>query len=444
MGTSVKLGMFTVIATCLVVLATVLWLLRRRDGKNRTIVLVLGEFGRSPRMQYHAHSLSALGPVDVVAYPGNAPHPVVRENDLIRIHSLRPVLVRYPRKLFLLVAPIKVLMQILQLFFTLLWLPRPNRILVQNPPAIPSLLVAVLVCRIRGCQMAIDWHNFGYTILALNRPKTGPIVRFATVYERVLGQMADINLCVTDAMRKWLDENWQIEATVLHDRPPRFVFHNPEEAVKRQVLRELDQLLGGPNFCDAEGKLVADPPRLMVSSTSWTADEDFNILLEAAEVLDRVAGLPKLVVVITGKGDLRAQFEQKAAQLKAAGKLQNIQLCCVWLKAEHYPVLLSCAQLGLSLHFSSSGLDLPMKVVDMFGAGIPVCQVRFECVAELVTNGQTGLLFNDAAELGKQLTMLLAGGDIAQLDQMKANVLAAMRDRDWVSNWDQNAKPLFL
>ena len=143
-------------AAVLVVLISVLWLLRRSDGTNRTVVLVLGEFGRSPRMQYHAHSLSSLGPVDVVAYPGNAPHPVVRENKKISIHSLRPILVRYPRKLFLLVAPVKVLMQILQLFFTLLWLPRPNRILVQNPPAIPSLLVAVLVCRIRGCELAID------------------------------------------------------------------------------------------------------------------------------------------------------------------------------------------------------------------------------------------------------------------------------------------------
>ena len=70
-------------------------------------------------------------------------------------------------------------------------------------------------------------------------------------------------------------------------------------------------------------------------------------------------------------------------------------------------------------------------------------QVRFACVAELVTDGKTGLLFKDAAELTQQLAMLLAEGDISQLKAMKKNVLAEMSDRDWVTNWNQNAKPLF-
>ena len=83
------------------------------------------------------------------------------------------------------------------------------------------------------------------------------------------------------------------------------------------------------------------------------------------------------------------RYQAKIAQLR----FQKCRIVTVWLEAGDYPVLLGCCDLGVSLHYSSSGLDLPMKVLDMFGAGMPVCAVNFACLDELVQHGVNGLTF---------------------------------------------------
>jgi len=100
-------------------------------------VVVLGDVGRSPRMQYHTASLASLPDtsVSLIGYAGERCIDAVERSPSVRQFLLGSPFARLPRALFLLWAPLKVLHQVLQLLWTLLVvIPQPSAILVQNPP----------------------------------------------------------------------------------------------------------------------------------------------------------------------------------------------------------------------------------------------------------------------------------------------------------------------
>uniref|UniRef100_A0A2P2M0F7 Chitobiosyldiphosphodolichol beta-mannosyltransferase n=2 Tax=Rhizophora mucronata TaxID=61149 RepID=A0A2P2M0F7_RHIMU len=115
----------------------------------------------------------------------------------------------------------------------------------------------------------------------------------------------------------------------------------------------------------------------------------------------------------------------------------------MWLSAEDYPLLLGSADLGVCLHTSSSGLDLPMKVVDMFGCGLPVCAVAYSCIKELVKVDTNGLLFSSSSELADELVMLFKGfpDGCGALNSLKTNALEMGSSR-WSTEWEEHAKPV--
>ena len=85
---------------------------------------------------------------------------------------------------------------------------------------------------------------------------------------------------------------------------------------------------------------------------------------------------PILHLIITGKGPEK-EFYTKIIQEKEKNWLY-IKIETIWLSNKDYPLLLGCADLGICLHYSSSGLDLPMKIVDMFGVGLPVFAINYQ------------------------------------------------------------------
>lgn len=132
----------------------------------------------------------------------------------------------------------------------------------------------------------------------------------------------------------------------------------------------------------AEGvcELRRDRPALLVSSTSWTPDEDFSILLEALRRFDsRTASgasptLPLVMVVVTGKGPDKAKYVERMR----AARMTRVAVCTAWLEPQDYPVLLGSADLGICLHTSTSGENC-----FFVAGGCVACWLAFVCVFSL-------------------------------------------------------------
>lgn len=396
-------------------------------------VVVLGDVGRSPRMQYHALSIANHGgTVDLVGYVESEINPDVRGHRLINVVPLVPSPFQTGnRLLFLLYGPLKVLWQFQTLYHALGYRTKAARwMLVQNPPSIPTLAVAQLICFFRNTRLIVDWHNFGYSILALRLGPHHPFVKLSESYEGFLAKGANAHFAVTNAMCRVLHEKWGLDALPLHDRPTE-LFQPLSDEQKISFLKTR------PELKDQKVDLQARSWRLIVSSTSWTPDEDFSTLLDAlvryATARKDDDKLPNLWVVITGKGPQQEYYKSRIRQLVHEGKLENIIINTAFLPIADYARLLGSADLGVCLHKSSSGVDLPMKVVDMFGTGLPVVGIKFPAWSELVKEGENGLGFEDAKGLA-QILRDLFGGDGRLLEQLRRG---AMREceRRWDDEW---------
>ncbi|TYI02117.1 hypothetical protein ES332_A11G248700v1 [Gossypium tomentosum] len=447
--------------------------------RGRACVVVLGDLGRSPRMQYHALSLAR----QVLQHPWTWTLLLMEIQWQKYSHSLPKIL--YP--LMLLLKPI--IQLVILLWFLCFKVPPPDAFIVQNPPSVPTLVAVKWASSLRKSAFIVDWHNFGYTLLGLSVGRSSPFVSIYHWFEKHYGQMANGSLCVTRAMQHELAQNWGIRATVLYDQPPEF-FCPTSLQEKHKLFSRLNRYLCHPlgvrdcvtatttgigaddqnetlftTLVDTDILLKPNRPALVVSSTSWTPDEDFGILLEAAVMYDRrVAALldendsadegvlwkeisggkqylyPRLLFIITGKGPEKEKYEEKIKRLN----LKRVAFRTMWLSAEEYPLLLGSADLGVCLHTSSSGLDLPMKVVDMFGCGLPVCAVSYSCIDELVKVEKNGLLFSLSSELADELLMLFRGfpNECDALKSLKNGALETGSSARWAAEWEEHAKPL--
>jgi beta-1,4-mannosyltransferase len=365
---------------------------------------------------------------------------------LIKIIPLDPApefLRSSSKLLFPIIAPMKALWQAYSLYRALGYRSRPARwMLVQNPPSIPTLTMAGLMCFLRNTKLVIDWHNFGYSILALKLGTSHPLVRISEWYEKFFAQVATHHFTVTNAMARVLRDDYGVTAQALHDRPA--AIFRPIDNNKRSKF--LSRLPETAQYAADLSPSSRTPWKLIVSSTSWTADEDFSLLLEALSTYSAQATskthLPRIIAIITGKGPQKEYYLAQIRKLNQKKKLLNVVILTAWLTPEDYALLLASADLGVSLHTSSSGVDLPMKVVDMFGAGLPVVGWgKFEAWPELVMEDVNGKGFDSAQQLSEQLISLF-GKDDSLLKNLKDGALKESENR-WDDEWDRVGGKIF-
>lgn len=235
-------------------------------------------------------------------------------------------------------------------------------------------------------------------------------------------------------MARVLQSDFDLTSNILplHDRPASHFLPLTDD----NRLAFLHRL---PETASFANSIEIKKTRLLVSSTSWTPDEDFSILLDALVQYSDLAMtshpyLPEILVVVTGKGPLKEHFLAQIAMLKSQDKLEMITFKTAWLSTEDYASLLGAADLGVSLHQSTSGVDLPMKVLDMFGAGLPVVGWSdFEAWPELVTEGINGRGFKSAEGLQNAL-MELFGGDGTELQALREGAIQE-GSRRWDDEW---------
>ena len=412
----------------------------------RAVVIALADLGKSARMQYHARALSASGvDVDLVGFEGTALPKSIVDDPRVTVHRFSTSTTRYRQTngtTYAIAAAYDTLRIGIRLWSVLRHLNRATLVLMQDPQAFPTIVVARLTLGAKGVRFVIDWHNLGFTILRQRIGGWHPAVRLLRWYERRCARRADANICVSRGMAAWMQTRFGVaRPTVLYDRPAS-VFAPIERSERERFKQGLFGRLGV--------RLTGNA--LIVCPTSWTEDEDFDLVVDAVYRLeDRIRGweaaepgrrFTDLVILVTGDGGRRKRFERLFAGLPA----RRVQLRTRWLEPEEYPRVVGSADLGLCLHRSASGLDIPMKVADLFGAGVPVCALDYgACLAERVRHSDNGLLFSTGRQLADILFDLFETfpRDQTTLDRLRVGARRSARPT-WDEGWTKDAAPILV
>src|SRR3954465_4256237 len=123
----------------------------------RAAVVALADLGRSARMLYHTRALTAAGvDVDLIGFEGTSLPKSIAEDPRVTVHRLNPATLRlkgtFPASTYAVAGLVDAGRLSFRLWRVLRSLPRPDLVLVQNPPAFPTLAVTWFSLRRRGVR----------------------------------------------------------------------------------------------------------------------------------------------------------------------------------------------------------------------------------------------------------------------------------------------------
>ncbi|XP_057474004.1 UDP-glycosyltransferase TURAN-like [Actinidia eriantha] len=156
----------------------------------------------------------------------------------------------------------------------------------------------------RGIVWYASKYAYGTTISAARFTLRDQKMVCGARFEKHYGKVENGSLCVMKAMQHELAQNLGIKVAVLYYQPAEFFRPASIEEKHRWPNFSVAKVLSGEKLeklvdsCDPNGTLFTSQvgngifvkrnrPALIVSSTNWTPDEDFGILLEAAVMYDR-------------------------------------------------------------------------------------------------------------------------------------------------------------
>lgn len=368
---------------------------------RKALVVVFGDFGHSPRMQNHAlEFINRKYETHVAGYSGSKLPSSLSTNIFfhaipnIALEAKAPQLLRYIAMIA------RVIIQFLYVIVMSVFVPKADVVLVQTPPAIPALVATKFLSYVWGSVLIYDWHNLGYTILETK--KMAPLSVLYKPIELFSIRLADHNIAVTESLAKYLSKAAGGNVHVLRDCPVHKKYNLKLDS--RAFKRSMEVRFGWSHDNSIPW---------LISSTSWTPDENFDKLLEALEILstDKIS----LRIIITGKGPLKSVYESKFKKFSDS----NIAVALDWFSYEDYINLLLSCDGGICLHESSSGLDFPMKLIDMMGAGLKVACFSYPGIFEILHQSASpdGIsLFTTSKELSAILKSYSQGTKSSRYD----------------------------